>query len=59
MDYDDIDFEHKFKIVLTGEMGVGKTRIVQRYVKKMYDSNKETSATIGKPISSSLAPHQF
>ena len=32
------------KVVLVGDTGVGKTCIIQRYVKNEYDDNTDTSA---------------
>lgn len=48
MDYDDDGFDYKFKVIFTGEMGVGKTRLIQRYTRKMFNEEQEMPATIGK-----------
>lgn len=47
MDFDN-DFDTKFKIIFTGDMGVGKTRLIQRYTRKMFNLEQEMPATIGK-----------
>lgn len=48
MDYDDEGFDYKFKVIFTGEMGVGKTRLIQRYARKMFNEEQELPATIGQ-----------
>jgi GTPase SAR1 family protein len=55
MDYD--DFDYKFKVVFTGEMGVGKTRLIQRYCRKMFNEEQEMPATIGNYKCSYICIH--
>ncbi|CAI2378164.1 unnamed protein product [Moneuplotes crassus] len=43
---DEDDYDYKMKIIFTGDMGVGKTKIIQRYTRKMY-YEKDMPATIG------------
>ncbi|CAI2378461.1 unnamed protein product [Moneuplotes crassus] len=40
------EYDYKMKIIFTGDMGVGKTKIIQRYTRKMYQK-QEMPATIG------------
>jgi len=30
----DYDYDYKIKLIFTGDMGVGKTRLIQRYTRR-------------------------
>ena len=52
MDKVNLNADFAYKIVLTGDIGVGKTQIVKRFVFNMFDDNHQS--TIGMDISTKL-----